>query len=87
MKHIHCLLLAAVMVSLPACSTWDKLNNTEKGAVIGAGSGAAIGGAAGGGTGALIGGAGGGLAGGFIGHEMDEDDREDRRRRAGRYDY
>lgn len=56
------------------CSTWDKLNQTEKGAVIGAGGGAVVGGAAtGSATGAAVGGALGGVAGGVIGHERDDD--------------
>lgn len=68
---ILCLLL---VVGLAACSTWDKLNKTEKGAVIGTGAGAAVGAAAGDTTGALIGGATGGVAGGVIGHELEEDE-------------
>lgn len=61
------------------CSTWRKLDNTEKGAVIGVGSGAVVGGAASGSPlGAAIGGAGGGVAGGLIGNEMDKDDRRRR---------
>jgi len=57
----------------------DKLNRTEKGAIIGTGSGALLGGAVGGGTGAILGGVGGGVVGGVIGHETD-----DRRRRHNR---
>ena len=63
------------------CSTWNKLDKTEKGAVIGGGAGATIGGASAGGVGAVVGGAAGALAGGVIGHEIEEDDREGRRRR------
>ena len=66
-------------LSINACSTWDKLDKTERGAVIGTGSGAVLGGAVGGGTGALIGGAAGGVTGGVIGHEVEKED--DRRRR------
>ncbi len=58
---------------LPACSTWDKLDRTERGAVIGTGSGAAIGGVVGGTKGAVIGGIGGGVAGGVIGHNTDDE--------------
>ncbi|MBN8547862.1 MAG: hypothetical protein J0M12_00960 [Deltaproteobacteria bacterium] len=72
-KHLAFL---AILASLAACSTWDKLDNKERGAVIGVGSGAAVGAVAGGGTGAIIGGAGGGLAGGLIGNEMDKKDRD-----------
>ncbi len=79
MKLLLPILLACCVSS---CSTWDKLNKTEKGAVIGTGSGAALGSAVGGTEGAIIGGVGGGVAGGLIGNEMDEDDRDTRR---GRY--
>lgn len=68
------------LVGLAGCSTWDKLDKTERGAVIGTGTGAVIGGAAGDTTGAVIGGAAGGVAGGLIGRELDkEDERENRR--------
>jgi hypothetical protein len=73
--------LLTVTLSLSGCSTWDKLNDTEKGAVIGTGSGAVLGGAVGGTEGAVIGGVGGGVAGGLIGHERDEDRRYRRRDR------
>lgn len=79
---MNTLLKPIVLVSalaLGACSTWDKLDNKEKGAAIGVGSGAVVGGAVGGGTGALIGGAGGGLAGGLLGNEIDKDERRHRR--------
>ena len=68
-----------ICLFLSACSTWDKLDKTERGAVIGTSSGAILGGAVGGGTGAVIGGAAGGVTGGVIGHEVEEHD--DRRRR------
>ena len=71
---------AGIMISaISGCSTWNKLNDTEKGAAIGVGSGALIGGAAGGGGGAALGGVAGGVAGGFIGNEVE--DRDNRRRR------
>lgn len=73
------ILLSGSVILCCSCSTWGKLNKTERGAVIGAGSGALIGGAVGNGTGALIGGAAGGVTGGVIGNEMDKDDRRDRR--------
>ena len=75
-----CLFLTILLVSLSGCSTWDKFNKTEKGAVIGGGSGAVLGGAVGGTTGAVVGGAGGALAGGVIGHQVERDDRRDRNR-------
>jgi uncharacterized protein YcfJ len=66
---------------LGGCSTWDKLDNKERGAVIGGATGAVVGHQVEGGTGAVIGGAGGALAGGVIGNEIDKDERRDRRRR------
>lgn len=82
MKCVKLVLAVSVLTGICGCATWDKLDKTEQGAVIGAGSGAVVGGAVDGGRGALIGGAGGGLAGGLIGREMekrDDRDREDRR--------
>jgi len=61
-------LAAAGVLGLAGCSTWDKLDNSEKGAVIGAGAGAA-GGAAVSGGGAL-GTAAGAAVGGVVGHEV-----------------
>ncbi len=71
------LLLTLILASsLSACSTWRKLNDTERGAVIGGGSGAVIGNAVGGGVGGtLIGGAAGAAGGALIGNELDERDR------------
>ena len=66
------LVVGAVVVLWSGCSTWRKLDETEKGAIIGTGAGAAIGGASGGSTGVIIGGAAGGLAGGLIGHELEK---------------
>ena len=66
------IVIGLVIGSLCGCSTWNKLDNTEKGAVIGGGSGALIGGAATRGAGgALIGGAAGAIGGGVIGHQME----------------
>lgn len=56
---------------LSGCKAWEGLGKTEKGAIIGAGSGALIGTAVGGTKGALIGGAAGGIGGGVIGHQME----------------
>lgn len=70
MKKI--LALSLIVGCLSGCSTWNKLDKTEKGAIIGGGSGALIGGAATGGSGgALIGGAAGAVGGGVIGHQME----------------
>jgi len=58
------------------CSTWNKLNTTEKGAVtggaIGSGLGAVVGSQVGApGAGIAIGGAAGAATGGIIGNEFD----------------
>lgn len=79
-KGISLIFMGVILFGTSACSTWRKLNNTEKGAVIGGGTGAVVGEAVGGGTGALIGGAGGAVGGGLIGHEIDQDERDRRRR-------
>ncbi len=77
MKREHrsgLILIAAVLATLglSACATWDKLDRTERGAVIGTGSGAVIGGVVGGTKGAVLGGVGGGIAGGVIGHNTED---------------
>lgn len=76
---VMAMLFVPVILVASGCSTWRKLDNTERGAVIGTGAGAAVGTVisptAGG---ALLGGAAGGLGGGLIGNEMDD---ERRRRR------
>lgn len=78
-----CLQASAVIVLtifISGCSTWHKLNDTERGAVIGGGSGALLGSAVSGDAGGtLVGGALGAVGGGLVGHEMDEHD--DRRHR------
>lgn len=62
------------------CHTWDKLDNKERGVVIGAGTGAVVGSSVGEGAGgALIGGAAGALGGGIIGHQIDRDEKNRRR--------
>ncbi|MCB0358317.1 MAG: glycine zipper 2TM domain-containing protein [Bdellovibrionales bacterium] len=69
------LLLGVLLIGAGGCSTWNKLDRTEKGAVIGGGSGALVGSQVGEGAGgALVGGALGATAGGVIGHETDDDD-------------
>ncbi|MEZ4753987.1 MAG: YMGG-like glycine zipper-containing protein [Bdellovibrionota bacterium] len=70
---VKILISLIVTTSFIACSTWNKLDNTEKGAVIGGGSGAVIGSAAGGTAGTIIGGAAGAVGGGLIGREVDDD--------------
>lgn len=73
-------LIAGVMICCASCSTVKNANNKQKGAVIGAGSGAVIGGVIGNNVGkgnntalgAIIGAAVGGVAGGIIGNKMDK---------------
>lgn len=71
--HLTFALALLATCALTACSTWDKLDRTERGAVIGTGGGAALGAAVGGTEGAVIGGVVGGVAGGVIGHKTDDD--------------
>lgn len=67
---------AAIMLAISGCSTWRKLNDTERGAVIGGGSGAVIGNAVTGGVGGtVLGGAAGAAGGALIGNELEERDR------------
>ena len=63
-------LLLVLLGTLSGCSTWRKLNNTEKGGSIGAGSGALVGAAVGGPVGMLVGGAAGAFGGIVIGGEV-----------------
>ena len=71
-------LLVTASVGLSACAS---MNSKERGAVIGAGAGAAIGGVIGNNTGstargAIIGAVVGGAAGAVIGHQMDQQAKE-----------
>jgi uncharacterized protein YcfJ len=71
--------ISALIIMLSGCSTWRKLDDTEKGAVIGGGSGAVVGNAVAPGLGGtVVGGALGAVGGGLIGHESDEDRRRRR---------
>ena len=63
-RQIVWLLLIGLVSSLAGCSFWNNLNPTEKGALVGIGTGAV-----GGTVGTVIGGVSGGLAGGVIGNE------------------
>jgi uncharacterized protein YcfJ len=72
-------LLVMLTLLVSSCTTWRKFNDTEKGAVIGAGTGAIVGGVVSpGGGGALVGGALGAAGGGLIGHERDDQKRRRR---------
>jgi outer membrane protein OmpA-like peptidoglycan-associated protein len=71
-------MLLAVTLALPACSS---LNKTQRGAIIGAASGGAVGAVVGGklgstAKGAIIGAAVGGVAGAAIGRQMDKQAEE-----------
>jgi outer membrane protein OmpA-like peptidoglycan-associated protein len=71
-------LIAIGMLGTSACAS---MNNKERGAVIGAGAGAAVGGVIGNNTGstargAIIGAVVGGAAGAIIGHQMDQQAKE-----------
>jgi hypothetical protein len=72
MKKIQLITIVLLLISFGGCKTWDGMGKTEKGAIIGAGSGALIGTAVtGDAKGAPIGGAVGGVGGGVIGHQME----------------
>lgn len=60
------------------CATWDKLDKTERGAVIGTGGGAAVGAAVGGTKGAVLGGVAGGVAGGVFEHQREKRNKKDK---------
>jgi len=79
MKLLKSFLFIILLCCVVGCATWNKLSGTERGAVIGGASGAAVGNAVGGrgAGGTLLGGAAGAVGGGLIGREMD---RRDRRR-------
>ena len=72
---------ALVLATTVATSGCASMNNKERGAVIGAGAGAAVGGVIGNQTGstargAIIGAVVGGAAGAIIGHQMDQQAKE-----------
>ena len=78
MRRSLALVLAAGTIGVSACAS---MNNKERGAVIGAGAGAAVGGVIGNNTGstargAIIGAVVGGAAGAIIGHQMDQQAKE-----------
>src|SRR5688572_4742507 len=74
-------LVAAVLMSSLGLTACQSMSNRERGAVIGAGTGAAVGGVIGNQTGstargAIIGAVVGGAAGAVIGHQMDQQAKE-----------
>ncbi len=65
--------IVAIALLFSGCSTWRKLDGTEKGAVIGGGTGAVVGNIVSPGVGGtVVGGALGAVGGGLIGKEEDE---------------
>lgn len=77
MKYVVTTALVAALIASTGCSTWRKLDNKERGAVIGGGSGALIGNAISPGAGGtILGGAAGAVAGGVVGNEMDKSERD-----------
>lgn len=77
----YVLILSCCMI-FESCSTWRKLDDKERGAVIGGGSGAIIGNAVSPGVGGtVIGGGLGAVTGGVIGNEIKKDKKRDRDRR------
>lgn len=84
MKHLTRLsaVIVATGIILSSCGSTQRLNNKEKGAVIGAGGGAVVGGVIGKAAGnnpalgAVIGAAVGGVAGAVIGNRMDKQAEE-----------
>lgn len=68
MNAFKAIVVASALGVAAGCSTWDRMDRSEKGAVIGAGAGA-LGGAAVSGGGAL-GTAAGAAIGGVVGHEV-----------------
>lgn len=76
MKSKFFVIAYVVILLLSACSTWRKFNDTERGAIIGGGTGAAVGNAIAPGIGgAVVGGAVGAAGGAVIGNEIDKDKR------------
>lgn len=73
------ILVSSLLVSTFGCSTWNKFNDSEKGGVIGGGTGAVVGNAVAPGLGGtIVGGAVGAAGGALIGNEMDKDKRRHR---------
>ena len=67
-----------LLALLSGCSYWEGLNRTEKGAIIGGGTGALVGSQIGDNSaaGAIVGGAAGAAGGGLIDNQMDKKDKE-----------
>lgn len=70
LNKLLALLLFVCVISLSGCATWRKLDKTEKGGVVGAGSGILVGAAVGGPVGAVVGGAAGAFGGIVVGEQV-----------------
>ena len=73
MNHTYKAVISALLlIVFSGCSTWNRLDNSDKGAVIGGGTGAVVGDAIVPGVGGtLVGGAVGAVGGSLIGREED----------------
>jgi osmotically inducible lipoprotein OsmB len=74
-KSFIAMTVFAVCASLAGCSTWNKLDESEKGAVIGAGVGGAAGAVVS--DGSPLGTAAGAAVGGVVGHEVGKRQEKD----------
>jgi osmotically inducible lipoprotein OsmB len=74
-KSFIAMTIFAVSAGLAGCSTWDKLDQSEKGAVIGAGVGGAAGAVVSDGN--ALGTAAGAAVGGVVGHQVGKNREED----------
>ncbi len=68
MRNWIAILSLAAITALSGCSTWNSMSKGEKGAVIGAGTGAVVGNIID--DGGALGTLGGAAVGGVIGHEV-----------------
>lgn len=68
MNSVRTLAALAALAIASGCSTWNGMSGAQKGTVIGAGAGGAVGAAAT--SGGVLGTVGGAAAGGLIGHEV-----------------
>jgi osmotically inducible lipoprotein OsmB len=67
-KAVRIFAAAAALVMASGCSTWNGMSSAQKGTVVGAGTGGAVGAAVT--NGGVLGTVGGAAAGGLIGHEV-----------------
>jgi osmotically inducible lipoprotein OsmB len=75
LKSFIAMAVFAASAGLAGCSTWDKLDQSEKGAVIGAGVGGAAGAAVSDGN--PLGTAAGAAVGGVVGHQVGKNREKD----------